>query len=57
MTACTQKGFALMYASTAMKDDREVVLAACTQNGAALGYAGAALRDDHQLKALYLSGV
>ena len=40
---------ALRFASTAMKDDREVVLVACNKNGLALGYAPAALQADREV--------
>ena len=38
-----------MFASAAMEDDREVVIAACNQNGQALQYASAALQDDREV--------
>ena len=38
-----------MFASAALKDDREVVLAACNQDGWALKYASAAMKDDREV--------
>ena len=49
MAACNQNGNTLEYASPALKDDREVVLAACNQNGHALEYASDALKDDREV--------
>ena len=44
-----QDGWALRYASAALKDDREIVLEAVKQNGDALYYASAALQDDREI--------
>ena len=49
LAACNQNGWALQFASHALKHDREVVLAACNKNGWALGYASAALQDDREV--------
>jgi hypothetical protein len=39
----------LVYASAALKDDREIVLEAVKQYGYALIYASAALKDDREI--------
>ena len=44
--AVKQNGWPLKYASDALKNDKEVVLAAVKQNGRALGYASNALKED-----------
>jgi hypothetical protein len=51
LAACDRNGWALEYASAALKDDREVVLAACNQdwNGRALMYASDAMKDDREV--------
>ena len=45
LKAVKQKGYAREYASTALKDDREIVLEAVKQDGRALSYASAGLRN------------
>ena len=45
LEAVKQNGYALQYASAALKDDREFMLEAITQNGNALKYASAGLRN------------
>ncbi len=49
MTAVTQDGWALEYASDALQADREVFLAAVTQNGDALRFASDALQADREV--------
>ena len=49
MAACNTNGEALLYASDALADDREVVLAACNQNGEALAHTSDALKDDREV--------
>ena len=45
LEAVKQCGYALSYASAALKDDREIVLEAIKQDGRALKYASAGLRN------------
>ena len=45
LEAVKQDGYALEYASAALKDDREIVLEAVKQDGEALKYASAGLRN------------
>ena len=50
LAACNQDGFALRFASAALRDNREVVLAAaCKQNGEALRFASPALKGDREV--------
>ena len=49
LAACNQDGYALEYASAALKDDREVVLTACNQMGWALEWASATLKADREV--------
>ena len=45
LEAVKQNGYALTYASAALKDDREIVLEAVKEDGYALTYASAELRN------------
>ena len=49
LEAVKQNGYALEYASAALKDDREIVLEAVKQNGLALYSASAALQRDREI--------
>ena len=49
LEAVKQNGWALQYASAALKDDRQIVLEAVKQDGYALEYASAALKDDREI--------
>ena len=49
MAACNEDGMALRFASDALKDDREVVMAAIKQNGIAIAWASDALRADREV--------
>ena len=49
LAAVTQNGYALEYAPTDLKADKEVVLAAVTQNGDALKYASTDLKADKEV--------
>ena len=48
LEAVKQNGYALDYASDALKDDHEIVLEAVKQDGNALKYASVALQNDHE---------
>ena len=49
LEAVKQNGYALLNASAALKDDREIVLEAVKQNGEVLTYASAALKEDREI--------
>jgi hypothetical protein len=44
-----QNGRALQYASTELKNDREIVMAAVNQNGYLYQYASEALKNDREV--------
>ena len=49
MTAVSQNGLALGYASEGMKGDREIVMTAVSEDGLALTYATEEMKGDHEI--------